>query len=91
MVSSIYDRTIYKCPSRKSIDARNIWKSAKIPKTAYIYDIENLLLNWAYKNAYLEIHNKKIIKIRWNTKTNCYCESTWQAFLKWIKCASIST
>lgn len=90
MISSLEDRTLYKRPSRKSIDARKIWKSAKIPPKAYIYDIESLLLDWAFTHAYLEIYDKKIKKIIWKSKSNCRCESTWKTFLQWIICGSLS-
>jgi hypothetical protein len=90
MISSKDDNTLYSQPPRKSPDARKIWKSAKIPTLAYKYDIEFLLLNWAYKYAYLEINNKKIDKIIWKLKNKSKCQSTWQCFLQWILCASVS-
>lgn len=90
IISSTSDKTLYKCPPRNSIDARKIWKSAKIPRCAVIQDIESLLLDWAFTHAYLEIYNKKIRKIIWKSKSNCRCESTWKAFLQWIVCASHS-
>jgi hypothetical protein len=90
MISSTQDKTLYKIPPRKSFDARKIWRIAKIPRVAVIHDIESLLLDWAFTNAYLEIYNKKIKKIIWKSKSNCRCESNWKAFLQWIVCASQS-
>lgn len=90
IISSPYDNKLYKQPSKKSFDARYIWKSAKIPSVSYIYNIECLLLNWAYTYADLEIIDTKINKIKWKSKSNCECESTWRGFLKWIICASLS-
>jgi hypothetical protein len=91
LISSLLDKTIYKCPPRKSFDARKIWKLAKIPQRTYIRNIEILLLDWAFTYAVLEISGKKIVKITWTSKSNCRCESTWAAFVRWIVCASVST
>ena len=89
LISSYMDRTLYKKPSRKSADARKIWKQAKIPKAAISRDIESLVLDWAFTHASLEIKGKKIQSITWTSKSNCNCQSTWRAFLKWILCASL--
>lgn len=91
LISSIRDIMLYKCPPRKSFDARKIWKLAKIPRRAYIREIETLLLDWAFTYAVLEISGKKIVKISWTSKSNCHCQSTWPAFIRWIVCASVST
>jgi len=90
LIYSERDLNVYKKPPRKSFDARKIWKQAKIPKTANIYIIESLLLDWAFSHAYLEIKDKKIKKIKWISKSQCRCESTWHAFLKWIVCSTVS-
>lgn len=89
LISSYNDKTLYKKPSRKSSDARKIWKQAKIPKASVIHDIESLLLDWAFTHSFLEIEDKKIKSIIWRSKSNCRCQSTWPAFLKWILCASL--
>jgi hypothetical protein len=89
LISSHNDRTVYKKPSRKSADARKIWKQAKIRRSAVTSDIESLLLDWAFTHAFLEIEGKKIKSIIWKSKSNCRCQSTWAAFLKWILCASL--
>jgi hypothetical protein len=91
LISSTRDIMLYKCPPRKSFDARKIWKLAKIPRRAYIREIETLLLDWAFTYAVLEISGKKIVKISWTSKSNCHCQSTWPAFIRWIICASVST
>lgn len=90
LISSASNRTLYKCPPRKSLDARKIWKDSKIPRCAVIYDIESLLLDWAFTNAHLEIYNRSIKRIIWKSHSNCQCESTWKVFLQWIICATQS-
>lgn len=90
LISSLSDKTPYKCPPRTSFDARKIWKTAKIPQVAYIRDIESLLIDWAFTYAVLEISGKNIVRISWKSKSNCRCHSTWHAFLQWILCATIS-
>ncbi len=91
LITSLADKTLYKCPPQKSFDARKIWKLAKIPRHAYIRDIETLLLDWAFTYAVLEISDKKIVNITWKSKSNCRCESTWPAFLRWMLCATVSS
>lgn len=90
LITSYLEKKEYRRPTHKSRDARNIWKSAKIPKYATIYNIELLLLDWAFTYASLEIYDKKIISIKWNTINNSKCQSTWKCFLHWIICASNS-
>lgn len=90
MISSIYDNTICKIPSKKSQDARKIWEYAKIPSVATVREIEYKLLDWAYTYASLEIVDNKIIRITWHSHSNCTCISTWSAFLKWIICSTKS-
>lgn len=80
----------YRRPSTKSIDARHIWTTAKIPKIASIHHIELLLLDWAHTYASLEITDKKITKITWPSKSNAQCIASWSSFIKWIICACIS-
>jgi hypothetical protein len=91
LISSTSDITNYKCPPRISSDARKIWKSANIPRISNAREIEILLLNWAFTYASLEIRDRKIISINWQSKSNCRCQSTWKAFIKWILCACLST
>lgn len=91
IISPDNDKTLYKLPPRKSYDARHIWKMSKIPRVAYIRDIEWLVLDWAFTYAHLEISNKKIKSITWKSKSKCLCKSSWQAFLHWLICATFST
>jgi hypothetical protein len=90
LISPINDKTLYKCPPEKSIDARKIWINAKIPNCTDIYTIEVLLLDWAFNNAYLGIYNNTIHKIIWMSKSNCRYEFTWKSFLRWMTCASLA-
>lgn len=90
LISSIYDKQMYRRPPKKSIDARRVWKYAKIPSIATIYEIEYKLLDWAYTYASLEIVDKKIIRITWRAPSECTCTCAWSTFLKWIICATHS-
>lgn len=90
LTTSSQDTKLYKIPPKYSIDARYVWKSAKLFKYAYIRDIEILLLEWASKNASLSIVGDKIDEITWKSNTNCWNKSTWNTFLHWIICASLS-
>jgi|688.fasta_scaffold180345_6 hypothetical protein len=90
LTSNKYDKCLYKRPSKKSSDARKIWRQAHIPRHAYVQDIEYLLLDWAFTYAHLKIENKKIEYIYWRSGSNCHCQATWTAFLHWILCSSIS-
>ena len=90
LITSYLEKKEYRQPAHKSRDARNIWKSAKIPKYATIYNIELLLLDWAFTYASLEIYDKKIMSIEWNITNNSKCQSTWKCFIHWIICASNS-
>jgi hypothetical protein len=90
LISPTNDKTLYKCPSEKSIDARKIWINAKIPNCTDIRTIEVLLLDWAFNNAYLEIYNNTIHKIIWTSNSNCKYEFTWKSFLRWMTCASLA-
>lgn len=89
LITSPLNKKQYKCPTHNSHDAQNIWISAKIPNYSTIYNIELLLLNWAFTYASLEISDNKIISIKWNTN-NSKCQSTWKCFIRWIICASTS-
>ena len=91
IISSYSDTTLYKCPTKKSLDARHIWKSAKIPKNAISYDIESRLLDLSFTYASLEIFDRKILFIKWNTLSNSKCQSTWRGFIRWILCATVSS
>jgi hypothetical protein len=90
LISSIYDKKVYRRPPKKSIDARKVWRYAKISSIATIYEIEYKLLDWAFTYASLEIVDKKINLITWRSDSNCTCTCTWNAFLKWIICATHS-
>jgi hypothetical protein len=90
LISNNFDTILYKRPSKKSPDVRYVWKSARIPKYANIMNIEILLLNWVYTFGSLEIIDKQITKVKWFSKNNSLCESTWRAFLTWILCGCIS-
>lgn len=90
LISSIYDKKIYRCPPKKSIEARKVWRYAKIPSTATIHEIEYKLLDWAFNYASLEIVDTKIKYITWRSDSNCSCTSNWTTFLKWIICATQS-
>jgi hypothetical protein len=84
------DTKIYKIPSRKSKDARKIWRYAKINNVAQINEIESKLLDWAFTYANLKITNKKIEAILWRTHSGCLCSSKWSTFVKWIICATLT-
>jgi hypothetical protein len=89
LISSKLNTKLYKQPPEKSYDARKIWICAQIPSNATIRQIEIKLLDWAFIDAFLIIENNIIKSIKWNTY-NGYCTSTWNTFLKWIICASVS-
>jgi hypothetical protein len=91
LLTSSTSNQIYKRPSKKSGDARKVWKYAKIPSIATIREIEMKLLDWAFTYASLEIIDKKIRLITWRSHSNCLCSSSWTAFLRWILCASTSS
>ena len=91
LLTSSTSNQIYKRPSKKALDARKVWKYAKIPSVATIREIEIKLLDWAFTYASLEIIDKKIILITWRTHSNCVCSCSWTAFLRWIVCASTSS
>jgi hypothetical protein len=84
-------KQIYRRPPKSSIDARKVWRYAKIPSIATIREIEYKLLDWAFTYASLEITDKKIKRITWRTHSNCVCSCSWPAFLRWIVCASTSS
>jgi hypothetical protein len=84
------DTKIYKIPSKKSKDARKIWRYAKINNVAQINEIESKLLDWAFTYANLKITNKKIEAILWKTHSGCLCSSKWSTFVKWIICATLT-
>jgi hypothetical protein len=91
LTSNKYDKCLYKRPSKKSSDARKIWRQAHIPRHACVQDIEYLLLDWAFTYARLQIQDKKIEYIYWRSGSNCHCQATWAAFLHWMLCSSISS
>ena len=90
LISSINDNHVYKRPSKKSAEARKIWRYAKIPSIATIYEIEYKLLDWAFTYASLEIVDKKIVKVTWRSPNNCVCSSKWSTFIRWMICATLS-
>ncbi len=72
-------------PPRSSRDARNVWKQAKLPKSAPLITIERKLLDWAFVYAILEIKDKRIESITW--RGSAVCRASWAAFLRWMTCA----
>jgi hypothetical protein len=83
------DPTMYEIPSRKSKSARYSWKQAKISFFATPREIEMKLLDWAFNNAYLEIKDGVITKIKWRIHNGIVCSGTWNSFIRWILCSSI--
>jgi hypothetical protein len=90
LISNRFDKALYKRPTRKSFDARKIWRQAHIPRNAHIQDIEYLLLDWAFTYARLEIQDRQIKYIFWKSQSNCLCQATWKAFLHWVICSTFS-
>jgi hypothetical protein len=89
LTSSRKNKSVYKKPSLTSGDARKLWEDAGIPTLTYMYTIEEKLLNWALNHAHLEIKDMKIQRIIWESPSSkCICKSSWNAFLRWIICAS---
>ena len=89
LLTASYDnKTFYTIPPLSAADARHIWIHAHIPRQACIQDIEYLLLDWAYTYAHLEISDRRVKHIAWPTSSNCICQATWPAFLRWIICAT---
>jgi hypothetical protein len=89
LISSYNDMKLYKIPKNISSDAHKIWNAATIPEIDTIYNIERQLFEWASNNASLEIHDNKIVSIKWKSASGYSFKSSWVAFLKWIICASV--
>jgi hypothetical protein len=87
LISSFSDKKKYSIPPKSSQAARKIWEDARIPSVECIYIIEMKLLDWAFKNARLEIIDTTIKSITWKSCSTS-CTASWKTFLKWIICAT---
>jgi hypothetical protein len=78
---------LYPIPPRKSRDARNIWKQARIPSLAPYHEIESNLAIWAHSHAEI-IQKDGNTTINWKSNSGTHFTSPWKTFVKWIICAT---
>ena len=78
---------LYPIPPRKSRDARNIWKQARIPSLAPYHEIESNLAIWAHSHAEI-IQMDGNTTIKWKSNSGAHFTSPWKTFVKWMICAT---